>query len=326
MRLHIGRASSGDEPSGLRSVVSAPSSLASSATCVLLLATLGDAPVGSLRLREEAPFCVHTTSLRLPAAADGAEVPRDEIASQLLWHAARELPALRSGGALLAQPASDDDGDTLQSFGFAPTSTAADAPLALVRRRDPAEVPGYSHHALRVSDIEVCLDFWSLLHFTPSRLFTTSGARAAWLSAPWTDLTIELIEIPEVVLKQIPPAQRAPSEVALGPAHLVVDVTALGVALPGTLDALQQRSSAAFGRTLRLLTKPHQQMIGGLVTEACVVGAPDGVQLRLTHQQGFVQRDMEADWKRKSSSPAAPRKEAPPPAPPAPPAAASSGA
>ena len=294
MRIRVAAAPPNAElPSSPRSFVAPAPSLASSAACLLLLATAGDKPLGSLHLSEASPFQVHASSLRLPAE-DPAQ--RDEVASELLWHASREMPALRSGAALLAKPAAEDDADVLRTLGFMPANGEPEPTWALVRRRNATEVLSYSHTALRVSDIKQSLDFWSLLHFAPSRLFTTSGARAAWLSAPWTALAIELIEVPAVVLQQIPPAQRAPSDVSLGPAHLVVDVTSLGVSLPATLELLQERSASAFGRTLHVITPPHQQMIGGLVTEAVVVRAPDGVQLRLTHQAGFVERSMEADW------------------------------
>ena len=42
----------------------------------------------------------------------------------------------------------------------------------------------------------------------------------------------------------------------------------------------------------------HRQMMADLVTEVCVVRAPDGVQLRLTHRQSVVEREMAADWQR----------------------------
>ena len=320
------------EPASLRSLVSAPAA-ASSATkaCVLLLATVGDSAVGSLRLTPASPFQVHASSLRLPEAGS---VERDEIASSLLWHAAREMPALRGGSALIARPDADDDDATLRSLGFAPASADSEPPLALVQRRDPAEPGTYSHTVLRVSAIRQCLDFWSLLHFAPSRVFTTSGARAAWLSAPWTSLSLELIEVPEIVLRQTPKHRLRPSDESLGTAHLVVDVTALGVSLQATLallqacdlpapppsmpfpahpltfclhatrELLQARSVARFGKTLHVLMPPHQQMMGTLVSEVAVVRAPDGVQLRLTHHTGYVERPMEPDWSVADKAPA----------------------
>ena len=293
MRISVATGSA--EPASLRSIVAAPAVAPSaSAACMLLLATVGTSTVGCLRLEPESPFQVHASSLRLPTE-DAAE--RDEIATALLWHAGREMPALRGGSALIAKPAADDDDATLHSLGFAPASPELQPPFALVRRRDPSEAGTYSHTALRVSAIRKCLDFWSLLHFAPTRIFTTSGARAAWLSAPWTSLSLELIEVPEVVLRQTPKARLMPSDESLGTAHLVVDVTPLGVSLIATLEMLQRRSVERFGRTLHVLMAPHQQMMGTLVTEVAVVRAPDGVQLRLTHHTGYVERPMEPDWR-----------------------------
>ena len=168
--------------------------------------------------------------------------------------------------------------------------------LALIHRRDPTEPVSCSHATLRISAMERSLDFWSLLYFKPTRIFTTNGARAAWLSAPWTPLAIEIIEVPSTILQQLPASALKPSADALGPAHLCLDVTALGLGLETTLTLLQQRSAARFGgRTLHVMEPAHQQMMGDLVAEVAVVRAPDGVQLRLAHNQARVD-GMEPDW------------------------------
>ena len=206
-----------------RSLVSAPTATtAATAAPLQLLAFVDDseAAVGSLRLEQESEFAVRASSLRLP------EEEHDEVARQLLWHAVREMPALRRESALLACPASEEDVGALHSLGFAPVSAGEEAKtLALVTRRDPAEPAGFSHVTLRVSSIKTSLAFWSLLHYAPSRTFTSNGARTAWLSAPWTALSVELIEVPEVMLSQMAKSLLTPSTEALGPAHLCLDVT-----------------------------------------------------------------------------------------------------
>ena len=73
-------------------------------------------------------------------------------------------------------------------------------------------------------------------------------------------------------------------------------MTALGVALPSTLELLQRRSAARFERTLSVLVPPHQQMMADLVSEVAIVRAPDGVELRLTHRSALLSTAMEADW------------------------------
>ena len=206
-----------------RSLVSAPTATtAATAAPLQLLAFVDDseAAVGSLRLEQESEFAVRASSLRLP------KEEHDEVARQLLWHAVREMPALRRESALLACPASEEDVGALHSLGFAPVSAGEEAKtLALVTRRDPAEPAGFSHVTLRVSSIKTSLAFWSLLHYAPSRTFTSNGARTAWLSAPWTALSVELIEVPEVMLSQMAKSLLTPSTEALGPAHLCLDVT-----------------------------------------------------------------------------------------------------
>ena len=224
---------------------------------------------------------------------------------------------VRCGGALLAQPTSSVDLAELQSLGFAAVeeeaaeesgqhdgATDGATTLALVNRRNASEGPAdCSHAALLVSDVKRSINFWSLLHFRPTRLFTTEGARAAWISAPWTSLSLELIEVPSIVLSSQPceggagaGAADESAAQALGMMHLCLDVTPLGIALPQTLGLLERRSQEAFGRSLAILAEPHQQMMAELVCEVAVVRAPDGVQLELIHRQGKVSGAMAADW------------------------------
>ena len=157
-----------------------------------------------------------------------------------------------------------------------------------------ADAPGGSHVALRVSDIERSLDFWSLLDFAPTRKFSTSGARAAWLGAPWCSLALELIEVPSLMLAALADAPPPPDD-APGFAHLSLDVTPLGGELPRTLGRLQADSEERFGRTLVVLSPPRQQMMGDLVVEVAVIRAPDGVPLELLRRSGRIE-GMEPDW------------------------------
>ena len=299
------------EPSQRSLVAAAPS--AASTTCLLLLAFSGSLePIGSLRLQRAAqdlPFAMQASTLRLPDTSE-----REAVANELLWYATRHDRVLRTGGALLAHAAESADREELVSLGFAAVAEEeqqeADEPplLALVNRRDPSEPPADSSHAaLFVSDIRTSVEFWSLLRFGPTRLFTTEGARAAWLSAPWTSLSLELIEVPDVVLRtsscgSSPAAAAAAIEdeeasPGLGLAHVCVDVTPLGISLTDTLALLQQRSAQSFGgRTLLVMNEPHQQMMAELVCDVAVVRAPDGVVLELVHRLGTLGTVMESDW------------------------------
>ena len=300
-----------------RNIVSQPQS-ASATSCLFLLAFAAgslDSPIGSLTLHadDQSPFRAHLTSLRLP------DRDRVDCANELLWYASRHDSTLRCGGALLAQPVTAADRCELEALGFSEVQPASDsaakaeeaeeapeqgAPLALVHRRDPDEPSADSSHAaLLVSDIRRSIDFWSLLHFKPTRLFSTQGARAAWLSAPWTSLSLELIEVPSVVLRSQSCDDNAASgavdadvSASIGLAHVCVDVTPLGIGMPSTLEVLRERSRRQFGRDLTILNEPHQQMMADLVAEVAVVRAPDGVQLELVHRAGLLQVDMTPDW------------------------------
>jgi len=99
--------------------------------------------------------------------------------------------------------------------------------------------------------------------------------------------------VPPAVLQR--PA-RPPSDAAPGPAHLCLDVTALGVSLPDTLASLQHRSASRFGRPLRVVSPPHQQMMGDLVAEVAIVRAPDGFPLRLTRRACTLAQSLAPDW------------------------------
>ncbi|KAL1514432.1 hypothetical protein AB1Y20_003531 [Prymnesium parvum] len=146
--------------------------------------------------------------------------------------------------------------------------------------------------AMRVSDVEVCLAFWSLLEYYPTVRFTTSGARAACLAATWSAQELEVVEVPSFMLPQGPEAE----EERLGLSHVTIDVTPISVCLADTLEDLQTRSVSKFRRTLRVLIPPHQQMLGNLVVEAVVVRAPDGVQLRLMRRVGLLEQELQPDW------------------------------
>ena len=73
-----------------------------------------------------------------------------------------------------------------------------------------------------------------------------------------------------------PPKPRAPeqNDALLGLAHVNLDVTALCAGSVGELvDAVQARSDAKFGMSIRVLEPPHQRMMGDLVAEAVVLHA-----------------------------------------------------
>ena len=84
--------------------------------------------------------------------------------------------------------------------------------------------------------------------------------------------------------------------ISLGPSHVCLDVTPISTDLRATLSSLQATSLSRFGRSLRVLLEPHQQMLGSLVVEAVVVRAPDNVQLRLMRRMAKLPQQLEPDW------------------------------
>ena len=58
----------------------------------------------------------------------------------------------------------------------------------------------------------------------------------------------------------------------------------------------QARSKERFGRRVRVLSEPHQQMMGSLVAEVCVIRAPDSVRIELLRKAGRLGHAMQADW------------------------------
>ena len=295
-------------------VRAAPSSARSAAGVFFLLAfeAVPDAPIGSLQLERAGEFAMRASSLRLDPSSDAAVQRRTAV--ELLRYAVLNEECLRNGGALVASAESDPDAVLLESIGFLPTGVhssqldagavepgsppPSDAPLLAWRERHAADeadgrLNGCGHVALRCSNLELSLEFWTLFDFRRDLSFSTSGARATCISAPWTSLALELLEVPAPLLAESPP----PSSVQLGLSHVCLDVTAISVDLQQTLRMLQERSQAKFGRTLRVLIAPHQQMLGRLVVEAVVVRAPDGMQLRLMRRMTVLAQDLEEDWK-----------------------------
>ena len=291
--IHVAPARAGASEASHSSVCSSPSSSVATSLLLLAFCGAGDDAAASLRLERRDDFAYRAAALRLPSGSDG-----DAAGSALLRHAVRNVPELRGGGALLAR-AEPSQAERLARLGF--EAAGGGGELAYVDRRDLAGGEG-SLVAMRTADIDRALGFWSLLGFKPARCFTTSGARAAWLAAPWSELQLELIEVPHVMLScgcNEPPKPRAPeqNDALLGLAHVNLDVTALCAGSVGELvDAVQARSDAKFGMSIRVLEPPHQRMMGDLVAEAVVLRAPDGVQLGLVRRAARLDHAMEPDW------------------------------
>ena len=294
--------------------INKPVSTSGAALLIMFAFGAHDTAVGSLSLEPAMEFAMYASSLRL-APASLAE--QEQTAVELLRFAVRNDPCLCSGGALLAKAAPTADPAFLERVGFVTVSSCAsdDAtarakddegarvkhspPLMCLHSRwaSPPELAESVHVgggpvAIRISSMPRSLDFWSLLDFSPTRRFSTSGARATYLMAPWSTQALELIEVPPVLMPTTSPSN--PEQ--LGLTHLCLDATPICVELADLLALLQQRSLERFGRNLRVVMPPHQQMLGRLVIEAVVLRAPDGVHLRLMRRSAVLAQALEADW------------------------------
>jgi len=187
--------------------------------------------------------------------------------------------------------------------------------------------PSPHHIALRTRDIDNAIKFYSLLGFEVEAKFRAGPAKAAWLNQPLhnrSDLRLELIEVPQHILKeQEGRRKRAPNgfldETLLGFNHLALDVTHLINSLDQTtrkedlscgcdsygltnyIDILNKHSLKEFGKTLRIAMQPKQSIVGQNVYELAFIYDADGAIVELLHYQKTLETPMVFDgwepWK-----------------------------
>lgn len=202
--------------------------------------------------RGDTEHAAHVGVLRLANPADYV------TGTALLRHAVDTVPRLRRGGALLAGASDASQLDALHSLGFGPSAAPApeasdqgvESPSELIflSRREPGVPPAEcSHTAVHVSSIVKWVDFFSLLGYEPSLIFSTSGARAAWVTAPWSQATIELIEVPKLLQQQrggSAAGQLAGPVGGVGLVHVCLDLTPRCTSLCLLLEYLSAESQA----------------------------------------------------------------------------------
>eukprot|EP00633_Aureoumbra_lagunensis_P011049 CAMPEP_0197329194 /NCGR_PEP_ID=MMETSP0892-20130614/5538_1 /TAXON_ID=44058 ORGANISM="Aureoumbra lagunensis, Strain CCMP1510" /NCGR_SAMPLE_ID=MMETSP0892 /ASSEMBLY_ACC=CAM_ASM_000538 /LENGTH=156 /DNA_ID=CAMNT_0042825675 /DNA_START=182 /DNA_END=649 /DNA_ORIENTATION=- len=127
--------------------------------------------------------------------------------------------------------------------------------------------------------------------------FCLTQARAAWLQG--AGMRLELIEVPEYMN----PDNAAPdvfrNSTTLGLNHVAIDVSNTSSdmdSLSDFLRMLNDYSEQTFQRSLGLVHKPYQQMIGQDVFELCFIRDPDGVLLELIRYQTRIPDPMVPDW------------------------------
>ena len=167
------------------------------------------------------------------------------------------------------------------------------AAVALLVMQATALAP-FHHSAIKCTDIERSMKFYSLFGLEEDCRFRSGAARCAWLTGAATRL--ELIEVPSYVNATAAPDGLV--EEAVGLNHLAFDVTAdCDDDLAAYLQELNARSEAQFRKSLRLALAPQQLLAGGAAYEYAFIADPDGVLLELIRRRNAlgVQPEVE-DW------------------------------
>ena len=168
------------------------------------------------------------------------------------------------------------------------------AAVALLVMQATALAP-FHHSAIKCTDIERSMKFYSLFGLEEDCRFRSGAARCAWLTGAATRL--ELIEVPSYVNATAAPDGLV--EEAVGLNHLAFDVTdeAGGADLAAYLKQLNARSEERFRKSLRLALAPQQLLAGGAAYEYALIADPDGVLLELIRRRNAlgVQPEVE-DW------------------------------
>lgn len=186
------------------------------------------------------------------------------------------------------------------------------------------------HMAMKTSNIEMSIAFYSLLDFYPVAKFRSGPARAAWLehqpdgssigdkespdnNIGSTAARIELIEVPEEILlegmveearKKVPRKRaldRISNPAVLGWDHMCLDVTdsicAMSTSnLQGWIDALNSRSQSKFGKDLRVALQPRVKVFGKEKFELAFIYDADGGLIELVNLVSDSGSEMESSW------------------------------
>ena len=207
---------------------------------------------------------------------------------------------------------------------------------------DPLTVPSITrcmqqhHTAIKTSNIEMSIAFYSLLDFYPIAKFRSGPARAAWLEhMPNGDNSRKdginsdsrinsaaRIEIPEEILyegtdeeerKQMPRKRaldRMTNSAVLGWDHMCLDVSeslrTMSVDgdnggnstgnLRGWIDALNSKSKSQFGKDLRVALEPRVKLFGRDQYELAFIYDADGGLIELVNKLDGSESPVESSW------------------------------
>ena len=173
---------------------------------------------------------------------------------------------------------------------------------------DSEDVSLYVHHtAIRTRNIEVAIQFYSLLGFEPTSKFRAGPAKAAWLEhKSQSNSRLELIEVPSYILNEPEGMKRRALDLVqrgdlLGLNHFALDVTESmkqnGLStLQEWLDQLNKKSVEKFGKELRIAVEPKQQLIGSGVYELAFLYDADGAVVEVLRKESELAQEIDPGW------------------------------
>lgn len=191
------------------------------------------------------------------------------------------------------QLSAHDDGDT----------------MANVWRTDMITV---HHTALKTRNITNAILFYNLLGFQLVSKFRAGPAKAAWIELGGKNSCrqrIELIEVPNFMLNEEVGVtiKRAPDLMnrrdILGYNHVALDVSKIIKSCPNRytslsdwITELNRTSIDSFGKTIRMVLPPRQQLIGQYIFELAFILDADGCLIELLHEKRKLMQAMDSGW------------------------------
>jgi catechol 2,3-dioxygenase-like lactoylglutathione lyase family enzyme len=165
------------------------------------------------------------------------------------------------------------------------------------------------HVAIRTRDIELAIQFYSLLDFEVETKFLAGTVRAAWLHQVKDDskgVRIELIEIPKGILQETEGTRQRAMDLSkrldlLGLNHFALDVTnsikGKGMKdIQDWIDFVNEKSKVKFGKVLRIAVEPQDQMIGQYLYQLAFIYDYDGVLIELLNRRKRYPQQMISGW------------------------------
>lgn len=182
---------------------------------------------------------------------------------------------------------------------------------------------------IRTNNIDRSISFYSLLGFFPIARYTVNFQRATWLRLMTYDYNQDNNEIHKnlqkseikdsskfvIELIQIPDPPLSPSKALnlidennkniVGMNRFCIDITdtirgridLFPRGLSDWLEAVNKQSQAQFGKKIKILQEPFQQMIYRQIIETCYISDDSGVIIEIMNRLRFLNdEEMMMDW------------------------------